>query len=79
MKEIEFFELDNGKMPVDEWLLSLDLSIRQRIYARLNRMQEGCYGDVKNWQIANCQKFDLVLAKAIGYIIKKLTIQLSCF
>ena len=48
MKEIVYFRLENGKLPVKEWLDSLDSSVRKRIYARLVRIEENNSGDCKN-------------------------------
>ena len=47
MKEIEFYTLDNGKIPVQNWLQSLASTDRARIYARFARIQEGNFGDFK--------------------------------
>lgn len=49
MKDIEFYKLDNDKEPVREWIKSLDYSIQSRIHVRLARLQEGNYGDCKNF------------------------------
>lgn len=47
MKEILFYTQDNGKIPVQEWINSLDSLNKARIYARLARIQEGNFGDYK--------------------------------
>ncbi|MDD3436218.1 MAG: type II toxin-antitoxin system RelE/ParE family toxin [Candidatus Gastranaerophilales bacterium] len=47
MKEVKYFKLDNGKIPVVEWINSLDIQYQTRIYARITRLQEGNYGDCK--------------------------------
>ena len=47
MKEIEFYTLDNGKIPVQIWLNSLDTVNKARIYARFARIQNGNLGDYK--------------------------------
>jgi putative addiction module killer protein len=47
MKELEFFELENGKIPVQDWIASLDSKTQSRIMSRLERISEGIYGDVK--------------------------------
>ena len=47
MKEILFYTQDNGKIPVREWINSLDSLNKARIYARLARIQEGNFGDYK--------------------------------
>jgi putative addiction module killer protein len=48
MKEIIYFRLENGKIPVKEWMDSLDSSVKKRIYARLVRLEENNSGDCKN-------------------------------
>ena len=47
MKEILFYTHNNGKIPVLEWMNSLDSLNKARIYARLARIQEGNLGDYK--------------------------------
>ena len=47
MKKIKFYKLDNGKEPVKEWLLSLDLSTRVKIIKRLERIYDDNFGDYK--------------------------------
>ena len=46
MKEIIFFAYKN-KVPVQDWLASLDSSNRNRVLARLARLEENIYGDYK--------------------------------
>lgn len=48
MKEIIAFELDNGKIPFEEWLNELDNSLKRRISQRLIKFEEeDYYGDFK--------------------------------
>lgn len=48
MKEIVAFELNNGKIPFEDWLCQLDKSLRRRISQRLIMIEEeGYYGDYK--------------------------------
>ena len=47
MKEILFYTSDNGKIPVQDWINSLDSTNKARIYARFARIQEGNFGDYK--------------------------------
>lgn len=47
MKELLFYETDNGKTPVEAWLKSLDKPVRNRIIDRLTRLAENNYGDCK--------------------------------
>ena len=47
MKQIKFYELENGKEPVKEWLLKLDSSTRVKIVKRLERIYDDNFGDYK--------------------------------
>ena len=47
MYEIKYLKLPNGKVPVIEWLNSLDGSFRKRINQRILRIEEGNFGDHK--------------------------------
>ena len=48
MKEIQFYKHTNEKIPLVEWMKSLDKSIKFRIQDRLNRIeQDGNFGDCK--------------------------------
>ena len=47
MKQIKFYQLENGKEPVKEWLLSLDLSVRVKVVKRLERIYDDNFGDYK--------------------------------
>ena len=48
MKEIHFYQHTNNKIPVVEWLKSLDKPFRIRIQDRLTRIeQDGNFGDFK--------------------------------
>ncbi len=47
MKEIIFYELKNGKCPVQDWLVSLDMSIRVKIVKRIERIYDDNFGDYK--------------------------------
>ena len=47
MKQIEVFELNNGKQPFNIWLYSLDEMTRTRIFKRFERLEEANYGDFK--------------------------------
>ena len=48
MKEILFYKHTNNRVPVAEWLKSLDKSIRIRIQDRLTRIEENNnFGDFK--------------------------------
>lgn len=47
MKHIKFYELENGKVPVKEWLSELDLSTRVKVIKRLERIYDDNFGDYK--------------------------------
>lgn len=47
MKQVKFYELENGKEPVKEWLLKLDSSTRVKIIKRLERIYDDNFGDYK--------------------------------
>ena len=47
MYEIKFFQLESGKEPVKEWLLSLDTSTRVKVIKRIERIYDGNFGDCK--------------------------------
>lgn len=48
MKEIQFYQHTNNKIPVVEWLKSIDKPFRIRIQDRLNRIEESDnFGDFK--------------------------------
>ena len=51
MKQIKFYQLENGKEPVKDWLISLDYSTRVKIIKRLERLYDDNFGDYK--QIAS--------------------------
>lgn len=50
MKTIEYYVADNGRVPVDEWLNSLDKSIKARILTRLIRIKDDNFGDYKRFE-----------------------------
>lgn len=47
MKEILTYKTSSGKCPFDEWFCKLDKSTQARIEKRLERVEEGNYGDYK--------------------------------
>ena len=49
MKTIEYYVTDNGRVPVDEWLQSLDKSVKTRILTRLIRIKDNNFGDYKRF------------------------------
>lgn len=45
--KIEYLILPNGKVPIIEWLNSLDSITRKRINQRILRIEDGNFGDCK--------------------------------
>lgn len=48
MIQIQVYTIPNGKAPYEEWVLSLDRQARARVTARLGRIQNGNFGDIKS-------------------------------
>ena len=46
--KIEIFQDEKGKEPFSKWVLSLSSSFRARVFARLDRMEIGNFGDFKS-------------------------------
>ncbi len=47
LKQIIYYKTENGRCPYDEWLNSLDNKIKSIIENRIERLQDGLYGDHK--------------------------------
>ena len=47
MKQILVYKTSNGKCPYDDWFYKLDKAVQARIEKRLERVEEGNYGDFK--------------------------------
>ena len=47
MKQILTYKTSTGKCPFDEWFYKLDKTAQARIEKRLERVEEGNYGDFK--------------------------------
>ena len=45
-RDIRNFQNDDGREPFTEWLLDLDSKTRARIRARIDRIEDGNFGDV---------------------------------
>ena len=70
---IEYLILPNRKAPLIEWLNSLDSITRRRINQRILRIEDGNFGDYKNYQMIypSCA---LISVKDTGFItLKKIT------
>lgn len=47
-KELILYQTENGKEPFSEWLGELDRPTRNRVRVRLDRVEQGNYGDHKS-------------------------------
>lgn len=45
--EILVYETSGGREPFNDWLDSLDRSVRGRVIARVDRLERGLFGDAK--------------------------------
>lgn len=45
---IKKYQLENGKIPFDEWFKKLDKPVKAKVISRLNRMALGLYGEHRN-------------------------------
>ena len=46
-RKVVYYQTSNGKLPVSEWLATLDHLIRTRIRARIDRLAGGNAGDYR--------------------------------
>ena len=48
-RELKFYRMPNGRMPFTEWYDTIrDQSVRNRIQKRLDRLEDGNFGDSKS-------------------------------
>lgn len=66
MKKIIYYVTEDGKCPFDIWFNKLDKSVKARVLSRIERLEEGHYGDYKC--IAE-DLYELRLKFASGYRI----------
>ncbi len=66
MKEILTYKTISGKCPYEEWFYKLDKTTQARIEKRIERIEEGNYGDFK--KISN-EIFELRFNFGSGYRI----------
>ena len=66
-KEIIYYYTSDGKCPYKEWRNNLDLSIRLRINKRVEKLQDGLYGDHKPLQKSKLSELRMDFGK--GYKI----------
>ncbi|GEM_PF-1222507 len=48
MKNILKYQLENGKIPFDDWMNNLDKSLKVKVLVRLGRLKFGLYGKCRN-------------------------------
>lgn len=48
MKTILKYQLENGKIPFDEWFNGLDNSVKAKVLVRMERLKAGLYGQCRN-------------------------------
>ena len=66
MKQVIYYTTADGKCPYQDWYKKLDKSVRQQIDRRIDRLEEGNYGDYK--KISN-DLFELRFKIGSGYRI----------
>ena len=66
MKQIIYYTTIDGKCPYQDWYKKLDKSIRQQVDRRIDRLEEGFYGDCK--RLSN-DLFELRFKIGSGYRI----------
>ena len=64
-KKIELYTTQDGKCPYNEWFDELSFNYQTRIYKRINRMQDGYFGDCK--RLKNSQLSELRFFFGKGY------------
>ena len=48
MKKIIKYQLENGKIPFDEWFAGIDNAQKAKVLVRLERLKNGLYGKYRN-------------------------------
>lgn len=66
MKQVIYYKTIDGKCPYKDWYKKLDKSVRQQVDRRIDRLEEGNYGDYK--KISN-DLFELRFKIGSGYRI----------
>ena len=66
MKQVIYYTTIDGKCPYQDWYKKLDKSVRQQVDRRIDRLEEGNYGDYK--RISN-DLFELRFKIGSGYRI----------
>lgn len=64
--ELLIYENETGNEPFVDWLNSLDKTVRAKIFSRLDRLEQGNYGDCKH---VGDSVFELRIHSGPGYRI----------
>ena len=77
-KMIKIYRADNNKEPFSEWISSLAVKERARIFARLDRVETGHMGDHKSLG-GEYLSLDFILVRDTEFIMVKWIMPLFCF
>lgn len=66
-KEIEYYTTSNGKCPYIDWFNTLSREYQSKVIKRVNRLEDGLYGDCK--KLTNSKLSELRLDFGKGYRI----------
>jgi len=66
-KEIEYYTAENGKCPYLEWFETLSREYQSKVIKRINRLEDGLYGDCKRLSDSKLSELRLCFGK--GYRI----------
>ena len=67
MKEIEYYTTEENKCPYLDWFMTLSRDYQSKVIKRINRLENGLYGDCK--RLSNSKLSELRLAFGAGYRI----------
>jgi len=67
MKEIIYYQTIEGKCPYIDWYNSLDMQVKIRVIARLDRLKSGHYGETR--KLAKSELSELKFKFGKGYRI----------
>ena len=73
LKQIIYYKTENGRCPYDEWLDSLDNKIKSIIENRIERLQDGLYGDHKKLQNGMLSELRFDIGKGYRVYYKDIT------
>ena len=67
VKEIEYYTTHDGKCPYIDWFKTLSIEYQSKVIKRVNRLEDGLYGDCK--RLTNSKLSELRLDFGKGYRI----------